>query len=52
MTAEPASAPAPIVTTMPRLGRGVCWSDLVREIELDELDRQARRTETQDREAR
>lgn len=30
---------APVVTTMPRLGRGVCWRDIVREIEADELDR-------------
>lgn len=31
-----------VVTTMPRLGRGVRWSDIVREIELDELEREAR----------
>ncbi|WP_340687573.1 DUF6222 family protein [Amycolatopsis coloradensis] len=42
------SAPAPtverppVVTTMPRLGRGVCWRDIMREIELDELERDAR----------
>ncbi|WP_410658264.1 DUF6222 family protein [Amycolatopsis sp. lyj-112] len=29
----------PVVTTMPRLGRGVCWRDIVREIELEELER-------------
>lgn len=28
-----------VVTTMPRLGRGVCWRDIVREIELEELER-------------
>ncbi|WET81335.1 DUF6222 family protein [Amycolatopsis sp. QT-25] len=32
----------PVVTTMPRLGRGVCWRDIEREIELDELEREAR----------
>ncbi|MEV6905537.1 DUF6222 family protein [Amycolatopsis sp. NPDC051071] len=32
----------PVVTTMPRLGRGVCWRDIVREIEADELEREAR----------
>jgi hypothetical protein len=31
-----------VVTTMPRLGRGVCWRDIVREIEHDELEREAR----------
>ncbi|MBB5856016.1 DUF6222 family protein [Amycolatopsis umgeniensis] len=42
----PAPAPRPpVVTTMPRLGRGVCWRDIVREIELDELEREARMKE-------
>ncbi|KZB84148.1 DUF6222 family protein [Amycolatopsis regifaucium] len=36
---------APVVTTMPRLGRGVCWRDIVREIELDELERETRMKE-------
>lgn len=47
MTANPASDPIPtpaMPMMLPRMGRGVRWSDLVREIELDELDRQARRT--------
>ncbi|MFD5245132.1 DUF6222 family protein [Amycolatopsis sp. NPDC058340] len=48
-SATPAPAPTaerpPVVTTMPRLGRGVCWRDIVREIELDELDREARMRE-------
>ncbi len=35
----------PVVTTMPRLGRGVCWRDIVREIELDELERETRSRE-------
>ncbi|WP_162835856.1 DUF6222 family protein [Amycolatopsis orientalis] len=43
-TPAPALSPErpPVVTTMPRLGRGVCWSDIVREIELDELERESR----------
>ncbi|MER6665668.1 DUF6222 family protein [Amycolatopsis keratiniphila] len=48
-SATPAPAPTaerpPVVTTMPRLGRGVCWRDIVREIELDELEREARMRE-------
>lgn len=32
----------PVVTTMPRLGRGVVWRDIVREIEQDEFERAAR----------
>ncbi|MFJ8914775.1 DUF6222 family protein [Amycolatopsis sp. NPDC102389] len=44
-SATPAPAPSadrpPVVTTMPRLGRGVCWRDIVREIELEELEREA-----------
>jgi hypothetical protein len=36
---------APVVTTMPRLGRGVCWRDIVREIELEEHEREARLNE-------
>ncbi|WP_020629604.1 DUF6222 family protein [Amycolatopsis alba] len=43
-TPAPALSPErpPVVTTMPRLGRGVCWRDIVREIEMDELEREAR----------
>ncbi|WP_414940674.1 DUF6222 family protein [Amycolatopsis sp. cmx-11-51] len=46
-TPAPALSPErpPVVTTMPRLGRGVCWRDIVREIELDELEREARMKE-------
>ncbi|SDU41666.1 DUF6222 family protein [Amycolatopsis keratiniphila] len=48
-SATPVPAPVaerpPVVTTMPRLGRGVCWRDIVREIELDELEREARMRE-------
>ncbi|MFE6616049.1 DUF6222 family protein [Amycolatopsis sp. NPDC057786] len=46
-TPAPARTPErpPVVTTMPRLGRGVCWRDIVREIELDELERDARMRE-------
>ncbi|MFI7122379.1 DUF6222 family protein [Amycolatopsis sp. NPDC049868] len=53
MTTNESATPAPahtaerppVVTTMPRLGRGVCWRDIVREIELDELEREARMRE-------
>jgi len=42
MTANPASTPIPSTTILPRLGRGVCWRDIAREIELDAQDQQAR----------
>ncbi|MFI6302153.1 DUF6222 family protein [Amycolatopsis thailandensis] len=42
MTANPASTPIPTTVVMPRMGRGVCWSDVVHDIELDEHDRQTR----------
>ncbi len=42
MTNPDPATPVPTVTTTPRLGRGVRWSDMVRDIELDELERQTR----------